>query len=114
MEVWDPKDKPTVFCGIKKLIKGLFLRKKIVTRVIVPGSFTVFCVFMFCLLLSGCSTFNIVKETAKIVDMFSSEEKKEEKKDNTIIITDLPPLEEGEMSMEQKIACIKVQPECNQ
>ena len=114
MEVWDPKDKPTVFCEIKKRVEALFLKKKRMTRVIVPGSLTVFCVFILFLLLSGCSTFNIAKETAKIVDMLSSGEKKEEKKDDTIIITDLPPLEEDEMSTSQKIACIKVQPECNQ
>jgi hypothetical protein len=114
MEVWDPEDKPTVFCEIKKRVEALFLKKKRMTRVIVPGSLTVFCVFILSLLLSGCSTFNIAKETAKIVDMLSSGEKKEEKKDDTIIITDLPPLEEDEMSTSQKIACIKVQPECNQ
>jgi hypothetical protein len=114
MDVWDPGDKSTVFCEIKERFKAPFLRFKGVTRAIVPGSLIVFCVFILFLLLSGCSTFNIAKETAKIVNMLSPEEKKEEKKDDTIIITDLPPLEEGEMSVEQKIACIKVQPECNQ
>ena len=28
MEVWDPEDKPTVFCEIKKHVEALFLKKK--------------------------------------------------------------------------------------
>jgi phenolic acid decarboxylase len=55
------------------------------TRVIVWSVFII-------LLLSGCAYL------------------KKEKMDNEIIVTDLPPIE---MTNEQKIACIKLKPECN-
>jgi len=63
--------------------------------------------------LYGCSTFNIAKETAKVVDMIWPEEEKkpeEKKEDDTIIVTDLSPLPSSDY--ENTIACIKVQPEC--
>tara|TARA_Y100001951_G_C11227717_1_gene232693 strand:- start:163 stop:426 length:264 start_codon:yes stop_codon:yes gene_type:complete len=60
--------------------------------------------------LYGCSTFNVARETAKVVDMIWPEEEKkpeEKKEDDAIIATDLPLSD-----YENTIACIKVQPEC--
>ena len=108
MEVWDPKDKPTVFSQIKKAIGGLISGLKQMTRVIVPGILIIFYFFIFFLLLSGCAYF------------------KKEKKDE-IIVTDLPPIEFickkidcGDEDIKKlvedeqnTIACIKLQPECD-
>ena len=92
MDVWDPREEMTVFSQIKKAIKGPISGLKTMTRVIIPGILIVFYFFIFFLLLSGCSYFQ------------------KEKMDDEIIITDLPPVE---MSPEQKIACIKMEPECD-
>ena len=93
MDVWDPGDKSTVFCEIKKRVEALFLKKKRMTRVIVWPILIVFYFFIFFLLLSGCAYFQ-----------------KDKIDDDEIIITDLPPLE---MSQDKKIACIKLEPECD-
>ena len=93
MDVWDPKDKTTVFSQIKKAINTPVSGFKGMTRVIVWGSFIVFYFFIFFLLLSGCAYF-----------------KKDKIDEDEIIITDLPPLE---MSQDKKIACIKLKPECD-
>ena len=63
--------------------------------------------------LYGCSTFDIAKETAKIVDMVWPKEEAVEDKNvpNTIIVTDL----ESNVELDETantIACIKLQPEC--
>ena len=92
MEVWDPKDKPTVFSQIKKLITRLNLAFWGWGGMIVPGVLIIFYFIIFFFVLSGCSYF------------------KKEKMDDKILITDLPPVE---MSSEQKIACIKLEPECD-
>ena len=82
----------TVFRHIKKAIRGPVSGFKAWSGIIGPGILIVFYFFIFFLLLSGCSYFQ------------------KEKMDDEIIITDLPPVE---MSPEQKIACIKMEPECD-
>ena len=93
MDVWDPNDKTTVFCQIKKAINTPVSGFKRWSGMILPGILTVFYFFIFFLLLSGCTYFQ-----------------KDKIDDDEIIITDLPPLE---MSQSEKIACIKLAPECN-
>ena len=92
MEVWDPKDKTTVLSQIKKVINTPVSGFKRMTRVIVWPILIVFYFFIFILLLSGCAYFQ------------------KDKIDDEIIITDLPP---PEMSQDKKIACIKLEPACN-
>jgi len=92
MKVWDPKDKTTVLSQIKKAINAPVSGFKRMTRVIVWPILIVFYFFIFFLLLSGCSYF------------------RKEKMDDEITITELPPVE---MSPEQKIACIKLEPACD-
>ena len=92
MDVWDPNDKTTVFCQIKKAINTPVSGFKRWSGMILPGILTVFYFFIFFLLLSGCTYFQ------------------KNKTDDEIVITDLPPLE---MSQDKKIACIKLLPECN-
>ena len=59
--------------------------------------------------LYGCSTFEAIKESAKVVKIISLTDKKDE-----IKVTELEPLEyEQEQERANIIACIKVQPECN-
>ena len=93
MDVWDPKDKTTVFSQIKEAINTPVSGFKGMTRVIVWSILIVFYFFIFTLLLSGCAYFQ-----------------KDKIDEDEIIITDLPPLE---MSQSEKIACIKLAPECN-
>ena len=92
MDVWDPNDKTTVFCQIKKLINTPVSGFKRWSGMILPGILIVFYFFIFFLLLSGCTYFQ------------------KNKTDDEIVITDLPPLE---MSQDKKIACIKLEPECD-
>jgi cytochrome b561 len=103
MDVWDPKDKTTVFSQIKKAINTPVSGFKRMTRVIVWSILIVFYFFIFTLLLSGCAYFQ-----------------KDKIDDAKIIITDLPPLEEssGEVgepirAPSEIIACIKLLPECD-
>ena len=65
--------------------------------------------------LYGCSTFEAVRESAKVVKILSLTDKKTKKeKNNEIKVTELEPLEyEQEQERENIIACIKVQPECS-
>ena len=59
--------------------------------------------------LYGCSTFEAIKESAKVVKIISLTDKKDE-----IKVTELEPLDyEQEQERANIIACIKVQPECN-
>tara|TARA_R100000781_G_scaffold36469_1_gene25834 strand:+ start:203 stop:490 length:288 start_codon:yes stop_codon:yes gene_type:complete len=93
MDVWDPKDKTTVFSQIKDAISGPVSGFKRMTRVILWGSLSIFYFFIFFLLLSGCSYI----KSGGMQD------------DNEIIITDLPPFEEKQ---ENVIACIKMEEAC--
>tara|TARA_R110000744_G_scaffold138514_1_gene249341 strand:- start:101 stop:388 length:288 start_codon:yes stop_codon:yes gene_type:complete len=93
MDVWDPKDKSTVFCQIKKLISRLNLGLWGWGGMIVPGVLIIFYFIIFFFVLSGCSYF------------------KKEKINNVVTLT-APPL--LEMTDEQKITCIKLEPECDE
>ena len=63
--------------------------------------------------LYGCSTFEAIKESAKVVKIISSTDEKKEKNDE-IKVVELEPLDyEQEQERANIIACIKVQPECN-
>ena len=89
MDVWDPKDKPTVFSQIKKLISRLNLALWGWGGMIVPGVLIIFYFIIFFFVLSGCSYFHDL---------------------------DPPYLEEPEqleLTDEQKISCIKLEPECD-
>jgi len=92
MDVWDPNDKTTVFSQIKKAINTPVSGFKRWSGMILPGILTVFYFFIFFLVLSGCAYFQ------------------KDKTDDEIVTTELLPLE---MSQEKKIACIKLEPECN-
>ena len=65
--------------------------------------------------LYGCSTFEAIKESAKVVKIISLTDKKTKKeKNDEIKVTELKPLEyEQEQEKANIIACIKVQSECN-
>ena len=92
MEVWDPKDKPTVFSQIKKLISRLNLALWGWGGMIVPGVLIIFYFIIFFFVLSGCSLL------------------KKEKINNRNTLAEPPSLE---ITNEQKIACIKLEPECS-
>ena len=92
MDVWDPNDKTTVFSQIKKLINTPVSGFKRMTRVIVWPIFILFYFFIFFLILSGCAYLQ------------------KDKTDDKIVTTELLPLE---MSQDKKIACIKLEPECD-
>ena len=117
MEVWDPKDKPTVFSQIKKLSEtrtGLLRMSRVC---LYPGILLIL-VFLLFGLLTGCASMQWPwKKDTEVVG----------KGDDTIIITDLAPREFictkidcGDEDIDQlvadeknTIACIKLQPECN-
>ena len=89
MDVWDPKDKTTVFSQIKEAINTPVSGFKGMTRVIVWSILIVFYFFIFFLLVSGCS---YMKQD-----------------DDEIIIEDLEPLP----TVVDKVACIKMLETCN-
>ena len=117
MEVWDPKDKPTVFSQIKKLSEtrtGLLRMSRVC---LYPGILLIL-VFILFGLLTGCASMQWPwKKDTEVVG----------KGDDAIIITDLAPREfictkidcgdediDKLVADEQNtIACIKLQPECN-
>jgi|TARA_R100001530_G_scaffold32349_1_gene25426 hypothetical protein len=87
VEVWDPKDKPTVFSQIKKLISSRERGLKGWGVCLYPGILLIL-VFLLFGLLSGCS-WHWQKEKVRQVDPIT-----------------IPPTQEN------TIACIKLQPEC--
>ena len=104
MEVWDPKDKPTVLSQIKKAIGARTGGLKGWVVCLYPGILIILILF----LLIGCATFKWPWE--KEIPMMD----------------DNPPefictkIDCGDENIEQKIrdeqntiACIKLQPECN-
>ena len=117
MEVWDPKDKPTVFSQIKKLSEtrtGLLRMSRVC---LYPGILLILAFLLF-VLLTGCASMQWPwKKDTEVVG----------KGDDAIIITDLAPREFictkidcGDEDIDQlvadeknTIACIKLQPECN-
>ena len=117
MGVWEPKDKPTVFSQIKKLIGARTGPLRVFRVCLYPGILIILVFFLFGL-LSGCASMQWPwKKDAEVI----------EEGDDTIIVTDLAPREfictkidcGGEdidqlVADEQNtIACIKLQPECN-
>ena len=110
MEVWDPKDKPTVLSQIKNLISRPERGLKVPRYIIYPGILLIF-VFLLFSLLTGCA----------------STQWPWKKDDDAIIVTDLPPrefictkidcgdedIDELVADEQNTIACIKLQPECN-
>jgi hypothetical protein len=105
VEVWDPKDKPTVFRRIKKLILSPERGLKVPRYIIYPGILLIFIFLSF--FLSSCAAFNIVKGTGKVVDKILPEDDQD-----VIIVSDLDSNVETDESA-NTIACIKLQPECN-
>jgi len=87
VEVWDPKDKPTVFSQIKKLISRSYRGLKGSRYLLYPGILLIL-LFMVFGLLPGCS-WHWQKEKVREVEPLT-----------------VPPSEEN------TIACIKLQPEC--
>ena len=110
MEVWDPKDKPTVFSQIKKAIETRDRGLKVTRYIIYPGILFILVISIFTL-FPGCSTMKLPWK----------------KDDDTITVTDLPPrefictkidcgdedIDELVADEQNTIACIKLQPECN-
>ena len=104
MDVWDPNDKTTVFSQIKKAINTPVSGFKRWSGMILPGILTVFYFFIFFLLLSGCAYFQKEKVDENVTIIEGVEDS------DDIIVTNLMPIE---MTAEQKIACIKLLPECD-
>ena len=103
MEVWDPKDKPTVLSQIKKAIGGRTGGLKGGVVCLYPGILIILILF----LLIGCSYFK--KEKVREVDPLTIPPRE-------FICTkidcgdeDIDKLVEDEQNT---IACIKLQPEC--
>ena len=102
MEVWDPKDKPTVLSQIKKLSETRTGLLRVARYLLYPGILLIL-VFMVFGLLPGCTTLNWPsKKDVKVIG----------KGDDTIIVTDLNTNVEIDDSA-NTIACIKLQPECD-
>ena len=102
MEVWDPKDKPTVLSQIKKLSETRTGLLRVARYLLYPGILLIL-MFMVFGLLAGCTTFNWAWK--KDVEVMG-------KGDDTIIVTDLNTNVEIDDSA-NTIACIKLQPECD-
>ena len=103
MEVWDPKDKPTVLSQIKKAIGGRTGGLKGWVVCLYPGILIILILF----LLIGCSTFKWPWE--KEIPMMEDNPKE-------FICT---KIDCGDENIEQRIAdeqntiaCIKLKPEC--
>ena len=110
MEVWDPKDKPTVLSQIKKLSQTRTGPLRSSRYLLYPGILLIL-VFLLFSLLTGCASMQWPWN----------------KDDDAVIVTDLPPREfictkidcgdediDKLVADEQNtIACIKLQPECN-
>ena len=103
MEVWDPKDKPTVFSQIKKLSQTRTGLLRVARYIIYPGILFIL-VLLYFALLTGCST------------MEWPWKKNIKAQEKEFICTkidcgdeDIDQLVEDEQNT---IACIKLQPEC--
>ena len=108
MEVWDPKDKPTVFRQIKKPIEALYRGLKGSRYLLYPGILLILLFLLFGL-LPGCS-WPWQKEKVREVDSLTVPPRE-------FICTKIDCGDEDIdklVSDEQNtIACIKLQPECN-
>ena len=106
MDVWDPNDKITVFSQIKKAINTPVSGFKRWSGMILPGILIGFDFFIFFLVLSGCTYFQ-KNEMADNITIIEGREGEDD-----IIVTNLTsaPLK---ITSQEKIACIKLLPECN-
>ena len=108
MEVWDPKDKPTVFSQIKKLIEALYRGLKGSRYLLYPGILFILIILIFGL-LPGCS-WPWQKEKVREVDSLTVPPRE-------FICTKIDCGDEDIDKLvadeQNTIACIKLQPECN-
>ena len=102
MQVWDPKDKPTVLSQIKKAIEARTGLLRVARYIIYPGILFIF-VLMYFALLSGCTA--VEWPWKKEVTMLNDDP-------DVIIVSDLASNLEVDDTA-NTIACIKLQPECN-
>jgi len=108
VEVWDPKDKPTVFSQIKKLIEALYRGLKGSRYLLYPGILFILIILIFGL-LPGCS-WPWQKEKVREVDSLTVPPRE-------FICTKIDCGDEDIDKLvadeQNTIACIKLQPECN-
>ena len=104
MEVWDPKDKPTVLSQIKKAIEARDRGLKVTRYIIYPGILFIL-VLLYFALLTGCATMewpwkkNIKAEEKEFIC--------------TKIDCGDEDIDQLVADEQNTIACIKLQPECN-
>ena len=98
MEVWDPKDKPTVLSQIKKATEAWYQGFKPWVIWLYPGILFILIFFLF-FFLTGCTTMKWPWE--KEIPMMD---------DDPIATWDLSTVEPNDRA--NTIACIKLQPEC--
>ena len=94
MEVWDPKDKKTVFSQIKEAIEACGRGLKVTRYIIYPGVLFIFLFLLFGL-LPGCTSMKWPWE--KEIPMIDD--------DPTIVVRETD-------NTANTIACIKLKPEC--
>ena len=108
MEVWDPKDKPTVFSQIKKAIETRDRGLKVSRYLLYPGILFIL-VFLLFGLLPGCS-WPWQKEKVREVNTLTVPPRE-------FICTKIDCGDEDINKLvadeQNTIACIKMQPECN-
>ena len=104
MAVWTYDKETAEFREIKRPKNSPLAGLKQMTRVIVWPIFILFYFFIFFLLLSGCAYFQKEKVDENVTIIEGVEDS------DDIIVTNLMPIE---MTAEQKIACIKLLPECD-
>ena len=104
MEVWDPKDKPTVLSQIKKLLDARTGVLRMSRVCLYPGILFILVLLIF-ILLSGCAT------------MEWPWKKNVEPEKKEFICTKIDcgdeDIEQLVKDEQNTIACIKLQPECN-
>ena len=108
MEVWDPKDKPTVFSQIKKAIETRDRGLKVSRYLLYPGILLILLFLLFGL-LPACS-WPWQKEKVREVDSLTVPPRE-------FICTKIDCGDEDINKLvadeQNTIACIKLQPECN-
>ena len=108
MEVWDPKDKPTVLSQIKKAIEAHTGLLTAARYIIYPGILFILIILIFGL-LPGCS-WTWQKEKVREVDSLTVPPRE-------FICTKIDCGDEDINKLvadeQNTIACIKLQPECN-
>ena len=108
MEVWDPKDKPTVLSQIKKTIQAPERGLKVTRYIIYPGILFILVLLIFAI-LPGCS-WPWQKEKVREVNSLTVPPRE-------FICTKIDCGDEDIDKLvadeQNTIACIKLQPECN-